>query len=304
MRIDDLRAFVLVARHGSLHRATAQAGVTQSALSKALARLESEAGIRLFDRTARGVALTQPGQSLLARAEQVVLASHDLMGELEAQRSARAGNIRLAGTPHLVSAFLMPVIAQFLASRPLARFSIDTSLTQGALQALLSGEVDFACGGLPPGVPDGLLHAPLQPLAMQIVARADHPRLRAWKTLADLADERWALPQPSSSVYQIVQEALARQKLPPPRVAVEWNGSGGSVGELIRNSDLLGVVAQRALQQADGRDLCVVGDPSLLRQPGIALFWRGDAYLSPFCVEFRETLLSPFLSRERECAVA
>ncbi|QYY33535.1 LysR family transcriptional regulator (plasmid) [Cupriavidus pinatubonensis] len=294
MRIDDLRAFVFVARHGSLHRATAQAGVTQSALTKALARLESEAGMRLFDRTTRGVALTQVGQSLLARAERIVLASHDFMDELEGQRSGRAGKIRLAGTPHIVSVFLMPVIAQFLARRPLARFSIDTSLTQGALQALVSGEADFACGGLVTDVPAGLLSTPLQPLAMQIVARANHPRLRSWKTLADLAEERWALPQPSSSVYQILAEALARQDLPAPRVAVEWTGSGGSVAELLRSSDLLGIVAQRTLQQADGHDLCAVGDPSLLRQPEVALFWREDCYLSPFCIEFREALIASF----------
>ncbi|MGO4813670.1 LysR family transcriptional regulator [Cupriavidus sp. 2MCAB6] len=292
MRIDDLRVFLLVAQHGSLHRATEHIGVTQSALSKALARLEADAGMRLFERTARGVTLTPVGQTLLERARNVVLAANDLQGEVEAQAAARAGKIRLAATPYLFSWLLSPVVARFLARRPLATFSIETRLTQGAILSLQSGDADLACGGMTANVPRDVSHIPLRPLRLQVVARSGHPRLGAFKTLADLAQERWALPQASSSLYQVLADEFANNGLPAPLVAVEWTGSGISIAELLRDTDLLGLVPQRTLMQPEGRDLSVIGEPDMLRQPEIAMFWRADGYLSPLCIEFRDELVA------------
>lgn len=300
MRIDDLRAFMLVAQHGSLHRATEHMGVTQSALSKALARLEAETGMRLFERSSRGVTLTLVGESLLARARQVVLATQDFEQEIEAQRAARSGKIRLAATPYLVATVLTPVIARFLAHRPLASFAVETRLTHGAIQALQSGEADFACGGLTDDVPEDICRALLQPLRLRIVAREDHPRRMAFRTLADLANERWALPQTSSSLYQVLAHQSAELGLPPPRVAVEWTGSGVPIAELLRNTDLLGLLPHHTLTGPDGRGLCVIADGERLREPKVALLWRDDGYLSPLCVEFREALVA--FSRESETA--
>lgn len=292
MRIDDLRAFVLVAGHGSLQRAASHIGVTQSALSKALARLEAEADVRLFDRTSRGVRLTTVGELLLEQARKVVLANNDLDGVVDAQRAARVGKVRVSATPQLVSWFLTPVVTQFLARRPLASFAIDTRLTVGSLLALQSGEVDFACGGITADVPGDLEHIPLRSLDLCIIARADHPRLRNLKTLADMAGERWALPQPSSSLYQALADRFTALDLPAPKVAVEWTGSGVPIGELIRHSDLLGLLPKRVVAEPEGRGLAIVGALDAARQPQVRLFWRLDGYLSPLCLEFREAVIA------------
>lgn len=298
MRIDDLRAFMLVAQHGSLHRATEYLGVTQSALSKALGRLEADTGMRLFERSSRGVMLTPVGESMLARARQVVLAAHDFEKEIEAQRAARSGKIRLAATPYLVATLLTPVIARFLAHRPLASFAVETRLTRGAIQALQSGEADFACGGLTADVPGDFCRALLQPLRLNIVAREDHPRRQTFRALPDLINERWALPQTSSSLYQVMAHQFAEVGLPPPHVAVEWTGSGVPIAELLRNTDLLGLLPHRTLTGPDGHGLCVIADGEKLREPDVALLWRDDGYLSPLCLEFREALVA--FSREGE----
>jgi len=290
MRIDDLRAFLLVAQHGSLGRAAEQLGLTQSALSKTLARLEAEAGMLLFERSSRGVHLTPVGTKLLERARGVVLATRDFEEEIEAHRTARSGKIRLAATPYMVSTLLIPVVARFLASRPLASFSIETSLTWEAIQAVQSGNADLACGGLMAELPRDVEHLIVQPLRLHIVARSNHPRIDKLTTLAALAEERWALPRQSSSMYQVLGDRFAENGLPPPHIAVEWTGSGIAIGELLRNTDLLGLMPPRALAQAEGRGLSVVADPHLVREPQIALFWRANGYLSPLCVEFRDTL--------------
>lgn len=248
--------------------------------------------MRLFDRTSRGVALTPTGQSLLERARHVVLATNDLQSAIDAQRAARSGKLRLAGTPYLVSTLLTPVIARFLDTRPLASFSVETRLTQGAILALQSGDADLGCGAMNADIPAEIAHVRLRPLSLRVVARADHPRLATLRTLRDLAQERWALPQASSSLYQVLADQFSARGLPAPRIAVEWTGSGIAIAELLRHTDLLGLVPQRTLTQPEGRGLCVIGSEDVLRQLDVALFWRAEGYLSPLCMEFRDALVA------------
>lgn len=92
MRIDDLELFVAVAEHGSQQRAAEARGLSQSALSKAMARLEAEAGLALFERAAKGLALTRAGEGMLAHARAVLQSMQGL-------RSAPAARARCAWAP-------------------------------------------------------------------------------------------------------------------------------------------------------------------------------------------------------------
>jgi DNA-binding transcriptional LysR family regulator len=66
--LNDLLAFVTVAREGSFTRAAAQLGVSQSALSYTMRQLETRLGLRLLTRTTRSLSLTDAGQRLLEKA--------------------------------------------------------------------------------------------------------------------------------------------------------------------------------------------------------------------------------------------
>lgn len=133
---------MLVAEYGGFRQATEHMGLTQSAVSEAVACVEAEVDIHLMERGHRGVTLTQGGHGSVERARAVVLATSDLENEVEARRNERAGGIRLAAWPYLISAFLMPVPSRFLASRPLARFAIKSTLMSGAMLALQIGDAD------------------------------------------------------------------------------------------------------------------------------------------------------------------
>ena len=67
MQLKDLQAFQTIAEMGNLHHAAHALGVTQPALTKTVQRLETALGVRLLERTARGVALTSIGRTLVAR---------------------------------------------------------------------------------------------------------------------------------------------------------------------------------------------------------------------------------------------
>ncbi len=291
MRTEDLKLFLTVTDHRSLHQAAAASGITQSALSKVLARLEEESGMILFERTARGVVLTAAGATLASHARRVTLALDDMERELNDQRLARAGKVRLATLPYLIPTLLSPLLARFFISRPLAAFSIETHLSPRLLGALQGGEVDLVCGATPVDVPAGISWTSLGPVTLKIVTRADHPRRDKLQRLADLATERWALPAASLYLRRALDERFQTLGLPPPRVAVESTTSPTAFAELLRHSDLLGLMPPRFLSQAEGHGLTAIEGPGMAWQHELAVCWRSAGYLSPLAQDFRDAMV-------------
>ena len=292
MRFEDLEAFLVVTQHANLHRAATALGVTQSGLSKTLARLEAEAGMPLFERTPRGLILTSVGKTLHAHARRISLAASDMRQELAEQRVAKSGTVRIGAIPYLVPSLLSPLLAQFFVSRPLAVFSIETHLSARLLAVLQNGDVDLILAARPTIVPEDVCGLPLGPLTMQIVARSEHPRRARFQTLADLTEERWAVPASSLYLRQWLEERFTAVGLPPPRVAVESTASPVAFGELLRHSDLLGIMPPRILKQAEGQGLVAIEGPGMAWQHELEIFWRADGYLSPICQDFRDAVVA------------
>lgn len=291
MRLEDLDAFVTVAKHGNLHRAAEALGLTQSALSKALARLEGETGMQLVERTPRGVVLTPVGESLQRRAAAVLVSVRDMRSELEDQRAAQSGLVRVGTVPHLISSLLSPLLARFFANRPLATFSIESRMSAQLVQLLQDGDLDLILAARPAALPPNVECHALGPLTMQIVARTGHPRRERFRMLADLAGERWALPAPSLYLRQWVEEKFAAGGLAAPRVAVESTASPVAFAELLRHSDLLGIMPPRVLRQAEGQGLQALAGDGMTWSHELAICWRREAYLSPICRDFRDALV-------------
>lgn len=116
--INDLAAFVAVARERSFTRAAAQLGVSQSALSHTLRTLETRLGVRLLTRTTRSVSPTEAGERLLAsvgpRLDEID-AELVALGEL---RDKPSGNIRLTATESAASRLLLPALSRILPEYP------------------------------------------------------------------------------------------------------------------------------------------------------------------------------------------
>lgn len=130
MRIDqlnDLAVFRVVAAERSFTRAAARLGVTQSALSQIVKRLEAELGVKLLVRTTRSVAPTHAGEQLLATLDPAmadIAASLDL---LKSQRGEPGGRIRISTGQHAAYAVLWPALAELLPRHPdiLVEVSVD-----------------------------------------------------------------------------------------------------------------------------------------------------------------------------------
>src|SRR5213079_1150292 len=116
--INDLLAFLAIARERSFTRAAAKLGVSQSALSHTIRGLETRLGLRLLTRTTRSVSPTEAGERLL---HTVGPRFEEIDAELQALSELRekpAGTIRITATDHSANTILWPRLAKFLPEYP------------------------------------------------------------------------------------------------------------------------------------------------------------------------------------------
>ncbi|PYE87121.1 LysR family transcriptional regulator [Phyllobacterium leguminum] len=129
--INDLMAFLVVARERSFTKAAARIGVSQSALSHTIRQLETRLGVRLLTRTTRAVSLTDAGERLLngiAPHFDEIEAQLDALGEL---RDKPAGTIRITASDHAIKHVLWPKLCKFLPEYPEIKVELvlDNGLT-------------------------------------------------------------------------------------------------------------------------------------------------------------------------------
>src|SRR3981189_963706 len=139
--VNDLLAFLAVARERSFTKAAAQLDVSQSALSHTIRGLEARLGLRLLTRTTRSVSPTEAGERLL---QTVGPRFEEIEAELEALSALRdkpAGTIRISAGEHAVNAILSPALTKFLPRYPdiKVEITIDHALTDIVAQRYDAG---------------------------------------------------------------------------------------------------------------------------------------------------------------------
>src|SRR5947207_4846498 len=139
--VNDLLAFLAVARERSFTKAAAKLGVSQSALSHTIRGLEARLGIRLLTRTTRSVSPTQAGERLL---QTVGHRFEEIEAELEALSELRdkpAGTIRITATDYAADTILWPKLAKFLPEYPdiKVEITVDYGLTDIVAQRYDAG---------------------------------------------------------------------------------------------------------------------------------------------------------------------
>jgi len=142
--LDDLSAFLIVAREGSFTKAAAKLGVSQSALSYTIKELEARLKLRLLTRTTRSVSPTAAGERLLRN---VAPRIEEIEAELAALRDLRekpSGTIRITATEYASNAVLLPKLAKLLREYPDIKVEIisDYGLTDIVAQRFDAGVRD------------------------------------------------------------------------------------------------------------------------------------------------------------------
>lgn len=144
----ELKTFIAVARHGTFASAGARIGLTQSAVSAQIHRLEQEFGFALFDRTGRSARLNASGRETLALAEEL-MTLYARIGE-HGGSAERSGMVRVGSIASAQVSFLVEAMAAFRAALPGCRIRVVPGVSLNLLGQVDAGEIDIAVMIRPP----------------------------------------------------------------------------------------------------------------------------------------------------------
>lgn len=133
-----------VATQGSFSGAAESLSYTQSAVSQQIAVLEREAGMKLVERGARGVRLTDAGETLVGHTDAILARLRAAEQDLEAIAGLRGGNLRMVAFPSAGSSIVPVAVARFRERYPDVALSLEPAEPEEALASLRAGACDVA----------------------------------------------------------------------------------------------------------------------------------------------------------------
>ncbi len=210
MDIANLRAFVAIAESASFSTAATQLHLTQPAISKRLAALETSFDARLFDRIGRSVTLTEAGAALLPRAQRILAELDDSRRALSNLSGHVGGVLRLGTSHHIGLHRLPPTLRSFVARYPDVELDLHFMDSEAASHAVETGHLELAIVTLPPEARPSLDLIAIWDDPLAVVCAPEHAlALRKRVQLSDLADYPAVLPASSTYTRQIAETAFA-----------------------------------------------------------------------------------------------
>ncbi|WP_017669987.1 LysR family transcriptional regulator [Blastomonas sp. AAP53] len=136
----DFDAVLTIGRRGTFRAAAIDLGVSTSALSNTIARLESRLGVRLFNRTTRSVALTEAGRRFIEQIAPALRDIHRALDTVRSQQETPSGTLRINTFATAGREILAPLVLEYLRRYPDVRIDL---VTEGALVDIVAEGFDF-----------------------------------------------------------------------------------------------------------------------------------------------------------------
>jgi DNA-binding transcriptional LysR family regulator len=138
--LTELDAVLVVARCGKFRAAAIELGVSTTALSNAVAKLERTLGVRLFNRTTRSVSLTEAGQQFVAQVAPALRDIHEAMDVVRSRQSTPSGTLRINAFPTAAREIFPSLVLPFLREHPQVHIDV---VTEGRMVDIVAGGFDF-----------------------------------------------------------------------------------------------------------------------------------------------------------------
>ncbi len=244
--------FETLAQMGSGTAACRYLGISQSALAQSVARLESELGVDLFDRSTRPARLTASGLHLLEYVSRISAETEALHERFAQERGESSGVLRIGcGTRWMVDIIPRAVDA-FTRAYPDMRINIVADQMARLSQRLEDRQISLMFGTI-----DMLRryshHEIIEMKAdrFTIVARSTHPlHKRKSLSLAEIATEKWIVSDPTASSTTALRQMLREAGLPALVPTVELSDTL-AVAAMLRRTDLIAVVSSSTVRNLD-----------------------------------------------------
>ena len=216
-KLHHLRDFVAIARAGSARSAARALGLTQPALTRSLQELELELDAVLFERHARGMALTAAGERFLVRAQAALEEVRRGFEEVAQAMGRMQGSVAVALSSAVVLAMLPTACGAFRRECPDVRLRVVESLFPAAEPRLRDGRLDFYMGPRPEsGLGNGYRVDLLFVNERQVVGRKGHP-LRHARSIEELLDAEWIVTGLRERIEEEFEEQFTALGLRTPK---------------------------------------------------------------------------------------
>ena len=195
-----LTTFREVAVRGSFSDAATALDFTQPAVSQHISRLQSALGVRVLERSARGVTLTAAGEVLVRHASALLDSARQAEEAVRAAAGVGRAQVRVSAFPSAAAGLMPGATRELRTRRPDAEMTLQVLENGPALEALLAGRIDVGLlvqsPLLPSSAPSGVEFLPVADDELMIAVAADHPlATRTSLTLEELREEPWLVTE-------------------------------------------------------------------------------------------------------------
>jgi DNA-binding transcriptional LysR family regulator len=213
MTLDQLRIFVAVAERGHVTQAAEFLGMSQSAVSAAIAKLESRYNTRLFDRVGRGIELSETGRLFLREARAVLDRASMADSVLENLAGYATGNVAIAASQTIATYWLPRRLAAFHAANPGVRLNVVIRNTREVEIAVVEGEVNFGLVEGPTQHPALIRQRVDQDSFVLVVASGQPPLPYTADGRLDLRAITWVIRESGSGTRRGLEDLASREGL-------------------------------------------------------------------------------------------
>lgn len=235
----DTRSETLVAK---------RLGVSQPAVNQTLRQLAHMFGCELFQRSARGVRLTENGEALLRRVKLALAEFRHASEDLAALDGRMQGRIVIGSLPLSAGVLVPRAVDRMLASRHDLKVTIVDGTYDGLMYQLRHADIDVVVGALRPETPGSdVVQTPLFEDTLSVVVRRGHPlENQMLKTLGDVVEQSWIAPLSGTPSRDAFERAFRAAGVAPPSAVLEVN-SGVVLQALLQDSNRLALLSRRQI---------------------------------------------------------
>ncbi len=214
MDTQSLQAFISVAETESFSMASQQLHLTQPAVSKRIAQLESNLETQLFDRLPRKAVLTPSGEALLPKARHILSELLDIKTELASLSGDVSGTLRIGTSHHIGLHHLPHLLRQFHDAYPQVKLALQFLGSEAACEALAQGDLDIAFATLPLESHPKLDMKAVWRDPLNFVCAHTHPLSKIKKpSLSELSQHEAILPETNTVTFEIIENAFKKEQV-------------------------------------------------------------------------------------------
>lgn len=213
MDIANLKAFVSIANSGSFSLASEELFLTQPAISKRIATLESEIGTPLFDRIGRKVRLTAAGDTLYIHAQHILKEIDNARQSIANLSDTVQGELKIATSHHIGLHRLPSVLTHYVANYPQVDLAIEFMDSEDACKLIETGEIELAIVTLPLSPITNLHQKIIWDDSLSFVVNKTHELTNTKTDLSTLTQHPAVLPSHGTFTREVIQQLFAKNQL-------------------------------------------------------------------------------------------